>query len=361
MKAIILAGGRGTRLRPITHTTNKHLIPIGGKPMIERVVNDVVALGIEEIIININQNDKEIREYLGDGSKWGVKFVYIEQAIPNGMMYPIIMAKDILGEDDFLLHAGDNILSGGLKKYYEEFIKNSDAAAHLLVTKVQNPERFGVAVVENGVVIKTVEKPKEFVSDLAVTGIYFYRKPIHQAMQNIQPVILGNSSIPEYYPPLAHQWLIDHKFKITVSECTGWWKDTGKPEDLIAANHLVLESLETEINGEIIDSNIEGRIFLGKNSKIEKSTIRGPVYIGDNCIIKNSYVGPFTAISDDSSIVNSEVENSIVMRGSKITELADTRIDSSLIGYNVNISAKHDKPKSLNLIVGDNSDVRIPE
>lgn len=358
MKAIILAGGRGTRLRPLTHTTNKHLIPIGGKPMIERVVNDVVDLGIKEIIININKNDREIREYLGDGSKWGVKFIYIEQEIPNGMMYPVIMAKDIIGDDDFLLHAGDNILSGGLKKYYEEFKKNQ-SSAHLLVTKVRNPERFGVAVVENGYVIKTVEKPKEFVSDLAVTGVYFYRKEIHLAMKNIKPVVLGNSEIPEYYPPLAHQWLIDNGYKITVSTCTGWWKDTGKPEDLIAANHLVLETLDTLINGEIKNSSVEGRIEIGNGSIIENSTIRGPVFIGENCTIRNAYIGPFTAISSNCEITNSEVENSIIMSGSKISDL-DTRIDASVIGYNATVSSKKSRPKNLNLFIGDNSEVKVP-
>lgn len=358
MKAIILAGGRGTRLRPLTHTTNKHLIPVGGHPMIERVIHDVAELGIKEIIININKGDKEIKEALGDGSRWGVNFTYIEQEIPNGMMYPIIMAKDLLGDDDFLLHAGDNILSGGLRKYYEEFQK-SNSSAHLLVTKVANPERFGVAVVENGFVTKTVEKPKEFVSDLAVTAVYFYKKEIQLAMANVEPIITGNSKIPEYYPPLAHQWLIDNGYKVTVSECTGWWKDTGKPEDLIAANHLALETLETDIKGQVSESNVEGRIEVGISSIIENSIIRGPVFIGENCVIKDSYIGPFTSISNNCEINSSEVENSIIMSGSKITNLS-RRLDASLIGYNATVTTKDARPKNLTLFIGDNSDVKIP-
>lgn len=208
MKALILAGGRGTRLRPITNTINKHLIPIAGRPMIFRVLDDVADCGIKEVIINLNKGDKEVPAAVGDGSAWGVKIDYIEQEEPNGMMYPILMAEELLGNEPFLLIAGDNILSGGIKKYYDEFLA-SDATAHLLVTRVKNWENFGVAVVENNQVVKTVEKPKEFVSDLAVTAIYFYRPPIFEAMKNVEPVVKGNSGIAEYYPPPAHQWLID--------------------------------------------------------------------------------------------------------------------------------------------------------
>jgi glucose-1-phosphate thymidylyltransferase len=358
MKAIVLAGGRGTRLRPLTHTRNKHLIPIGGKPMIERVIDDVVDLGITEVLININKGDTEIREALGDGSRWGVKFIYMEQELPNGMMYPILMAQEILGGDDFILHAGDNILSGGLKSYYEEF-KNNDSSAHLLVTQVKHPERFGVAVVENGFVKKTVEKPKEFVSNLAVTGVYFYNKDIIEAMKNVEPITTGNSQVAEYYPPPAHQWLIDNGFKVTVTEVTGWWKDTGKPEDLVAANHLALETLENLIIGNVEDSTLEGRVELGEGSTIEGSIIRGPIFIGKNVKISNAYIGPFTAISDNCVIENAEVENSIIMSGAQVTNLL-TRLDASLIGYNTTVSTKHTKPRTLNLFIGDNSDVKLP-
>lgn len=358
MKAIVLAGGRGTRLRPLTHTRNKHLIPIGGRPMIHRVMSDVAELGVDEIIVNVNQGDTEIRESLGDGSKWGVKITYIEQEIPNGMMYPIVMAKEILGDEDFVLHAGDNILSGGLVKHYKRFQK-LDSSAHLLVTRVQHPERFGVAVVNGDKVVRTVEKPKEFVSNLAVTGVYFYKKDIQEAMANVQPIITGNSKIAEYYPPLAHQWLIDNGFAVTVSEVTGWWKDTGKPDDLIAANHLALETLDTKIEGQLIDTSVEGRLELGNGSVIENCTVRGPVVIGQNCTLKNSYIGPFTSISDECVIENSEVENSILMGGAKIIDLGQ-RLDGSLIGWNAIVTTNDKKPKNLNLFIGDNSEVKIP-
>jgi glucose-1-phosphate thymidylyltransferase len=358
MKALILAGGRGTRLRPITHTINKHLIPIGGEPMIVRVINDIVDLGIKDIIINLNKGDTEVPKELGDGSKFGVKFSYIEQPEPNGMMYPILLAKDLLGDEDFILHAGDNVLAGGLKKYRDEFEK-SNSSAHLLVTKIKNPERFSVVLLDkDGFVEKTVEKPQEHISDLAVTAIYFYRKEIIKAMENVKPIIAGNSSKPEYYPPPAHQWLIDNGYKVTVSEVTGWWKDTGKPEDLIYANRMVLEGLSESIDGEIIESNISGTLKLGKGSKIINSTIRGPVIIGENCIIKNTYIGPFTSVSDGCEITNSEIENSIVMGSSRITDI-NKRIDSSIIGLNCSISSIDSKPNVTQFFVGENSTVKI--
>ena len=357
MKAIILAGGRGTRLRPITHTKNKHMIPIGGVPMILRVLKDVVDLGITEIFVNINKGDKEIRDFLGDGKEWGVNLTYMEQEIPNGMMYPILMAKEMLGDDDFILHAGDNILSGGLKKYYKEFLEKK-TSAHLLVTKVKQPERFGVAVIKDGYVVKTIEKPKEFISDLAVTGIYFYKKEIITAMENVKPIITGNSSIAEYYPPLPHQWLIENDYKVSYSECTGWWKDTGKPEDLIAANHLVLESLEEEYLSQVSDTEVEGKIHIGKNSIVKNCTLRGPIFIGDECTIEDSYIGPYTAISNNSKISYCEIENSIIMNSVEVIDLKE-RIDSSLIGDNCKITPNQSKPRGVKLFIGENSTVKL--
>ncbi len=359
MKAIVLAGGRGTRLRPLTHTTNKHLIPIGGKPMIERVVEDIAESGIKEIIVNLNLGDIEIPAALGDGSKWGVVITYIEQPQPNGMMYPILLAEKLINGDDFILHAGDNILAGGLKKYVDE-LQNTECDALILVTKIKHPERFSVYQVNGKRAISVVEKPTEPIGDLAGTAIYMYKgKGIFEAMKNVQPIVAGKGGTPEYYPPPAHQWMIDNGYKVNVTECTGWWKDTGKPEDLIAANHLALEVMETKIEGDIDESNVEGRITLGEGSVIENSIIRGPIFIGKNVKISNAYVGPFTAISDNCVIENCEVENSIIMTGAKVYNL-NTRIDASLIGYNATVSTKHTKPRTLNLFIGDNSDVKLP-
>lgn len=359
MKALVLAGGRGTRLRPITNTINKHLIPIAGRPMIFRVLDDIADCGIKEVIINLNKGDEEIPAIVGDGSQWGVTIHYIEQEEPNGMMYPILLAKDLIGDSPFLLFGGDNILSGGIKKYYDEFMA-SDSAAHLLVTKVKNPERFGVAVVEDGVVTKTVEKPVEFVSDLAVTAIYFYRSPIFDAMENVEPVVKGNSSIAEYYPPPAHQWLIDNGHKVTVTEVTGWWKDTGKPEALLEGNSLVLHSIDSDIQVDIpTDTIVEGKVVIGKGTSIGSNVkIRGPVVIGKDCHLEHCYIGPYTSIGSNVQIQQAELEHSIVMDNVEIN--TDKRIVDSILGVNCKVrSVKDTKPSGHQLVIGDNTLVQL--
>lgn len=359
MKALVLAGGRGTRLRPITNTINKHLIPIAGKPMIFRVLDDIAECGIKDVIVNLNKGDKEIPAAIGDGSRWGLNVQYIEQEEPNGMMYPILLAKELIGDEPFLLYGGDNILSGGIKQYYDEFMA-SDSSAHLLVTKVDNPERFGVAVVENGVVTKTVEKPKEFVSDLAVTAIYFYRPAIFEAMEHVEPVVKGNSSIAEYYPPPAHQWLIDQGHKITVSEVTGWWKDTGKPEALLEGNSLVMHTIEHRIEGEVdTEATVQGLIQVGKGSTIGKNVVmRGPVVIGDNCQIEDSYIGPYTSIGNNVVFKRAEIEHSIVMDGVEIE--TDERIVDSILGQNCKVhSTIHSLPSGHKLVIGENTFVEL--
>lgn len=359
MKALVLAGGRGTRLRPITNTVNKHLIPIAGRPMIFRVLDDIAECGIKEVVINLNKGDKEVPSAIGDGSKWGIKITYIEQEIPNGMMYPILMAEPLLKDEPFLLFAGDNILSGGIKKYLDEFLA-SDATAHLLVTKVQNWERFGVAVVQDGKMTKTVEKPSEFVSDLAVTGVYFYRQAIFEAMKNVQPVVKGNSAIPEYYPPLAHQWLIDHGHTITVSEVTGWWKDTGKPEDLLEGNSLALHGIETSNLGQTDPKAvIQGKVRIGKGTRIGAGVkIRGPVSIGNDCVLESCYIGPYTSIGDRVTITGGEIEHSIIMN--EVTIKTKKRIVESILGERCVVGSVSDSfPSGHKLIIGDQTMVEL--
>lgn len=361
MKALILAGGRGTRLRPITNTINKHLIPVGGVPMIERALRDVIEIGVKEIIINVNKGDTEIKTYLENSKKWNVKFDFIEQERPNGCMYPIIMSEKLIGNEDFLLYMGDNIFSQGIKNYYKEFLKNG-SDAHLLVSKVSNPEKFGVAVIKDGYMIKTVEKPQTFISDLAVTGVYFYKSAIFKAMKKVKPILLGNSSIPEYYPPPAHQWLIDNGFKITVSEITGWWKDTGQPEALILANQLVLKHMsesETSCPKKALENSVcEGSVFIGKNSVLKNSKVRGPVYIGDNCVIEDSFIGPYSSISNGVQVVKCDIENSVIMENSKIL-CHDKRIDSSIIGRSCTIEKSENRPQASNLFLGEFSIVKL--
>lgn len=353
MKALILAGGRGTRLRPLTHTQNKHLLPVGNEPMIYRVLRDLVDAGIHEIIINLNAGDTSIPEAISK-RKWDATISYVEQHEPNGMMYPIILAKDLIDDDKFILHAGDNVLSGGLAKYVKEFEANG-SDAHLLVTKVPNPQRFGVAEVSGNKLIRTVEKPKEFVSDLAVTGIYMYNANVFKAMAEVKPIDPENKGKAEFFPPPVHQWLVDNGYNVTVTEVTGWWKDTGKPEDLLLANRLVLErEASTENLGEVDSSSIiSGPVKIGKGSRITNSKITGPTSVGENVVIENAEVGAFTSIGDNSVISRAHIENSILMPCVTIQNVK-TPLCDCLLGSHSKITETQ-KHNRASLFAGDDS------
>jgi glucose-1-phosphate thymidylyltransferase len=359
MKALILAGGRGTRLRPLTHTSNKHLLPIGNEPMIYRVIKDVVDAGISDIIININKGDKSIEESVSKRDWGDVEFHYIEQEEPNGMMYPIVLARELLAGEDFILHAGDNILAGGLKQHVQKF-SETDCDAMVLVTKVKKPERFSVYTVEGDVAKQVVEKPKEYVGDLAGTAIYFYRgDAIFAAMDAAKPIDPEGKGKPEYFPPVAHQWMIDNNFTIKVSEITGWWKDTGKPNDLLLANRLVLEKKEyRESKGKVESSEIEGDVEIMEGAVIRNSKLRGPISIGKDAVIEDAYIGPFTSIGANSVIENAQIENSILLEGVTVKNL-QTRLDSSLMGWNAEIREKEEFPRASSFFVGDNSIVEL--
>ena len=360
MKALILAGGRGTRLRPLTHTKNKHMLPIGNRPMIERIILDAIDLGIKEIIVNINMGDKEIPGLLGDGSKFGkdISIQYIEQPEPNGMMYPIKLAEKLIGNDEFLFSAGDNILAGGLKKHYEDF-KKKKSDAHVLVVKRPDYQNFGVAVMKDGKIFKTVEKPKEFVSDLVLSAIYFFTPVVFKAFDYVKPIDPKGTGKPEYYPPVINNWLIENGYTMTASEVTGWWKDTGAPEDLILANRLILErEVLDECEGEVVDSKIEGNVEIKKGAKITNCTLRGPISIAENAVVQDSYIGPFTSIGAECVVKNVEIENSILMGNCNVHDL-DRRLDSCLIGWNAEVTSKNGHPKADRLFIGDDSKVEI--
>ncbi len=358
MKALILAGGRGTRLRPLTHTKNKHLLPIGNTPMILRVIQDAIDLGIKEIIININKNDQEIPSVLGNGEKYGVKFHYIQQPEPNGMMYPIKLAQEIIGNENFLFSAGDNILAGGLKKHFYDFkTKNSDA--HVLVVKRDDYQQFGVAVVKEGQIIKTIEKPKKFISNLVLTAIYFFTPKVFKAFDHIKPIDPKGDGKFEYYPPPVINWLVQNNYKFTASEITGWWKDTGRPMDLILANEFVLNKKDNfEKKGKVKNSNLNGKIEIKSNSQITNSQIIGPVSIGKNVQIHNSFIGKATSIGDNTIIENANIANSIIL-GNNIIKNVKTNIRNSLIGWNAQIQEQHENPKESSLFIGDDSIIKL--
>ncbi|HDS11567.1 MAG TPA: glucose-1-phosphate thymidylyltransferase, partial [Candidatus Wirthbacteria bacterium] len=297
MRALITAGGKGTRLRPITNAINKHLVPIANKPMLLGAIENVAAIGVKEVVININQGDQEISEVLGDGSIWNVQITYIEQDEPRGLGHVLQLAEPYLAGDDFVFYYGDNVLAGGLKPHVKAF-KKSQSNCHLCLVRVDNPQQFGVAVVKDDQVLATIEKPTSFVSDLAITGIQFYDQTIFEAIKHVKPTPpKPPRTISEMDIPPANQWMLDHGYKISYSEITGWWKDTGKISDLLEASRLMLDQVGKEIKGEVDDkSDVSGRVTIAKSARINGSRIRGPVVIAENCIIEDSYIGPYTSI-----------------------------------------------------------------
>lgn len=356
MKALITAGGKGTRLRPITHTNNKHLIPIANKPMIHYAIEAVLEVGVKEIGIVVNPDtENEIKEALGDGKEWRVSISYITQEAPIGLAHVVKVSESFIKDDPFIFYLGDNVIVGGIKRFLDEF-KNSNNNCQLVLARVKDPQRFGVPEIKDGKVVKVEEKPKIPKSNFAVTGIYFYDSHIFEAVNNIKPGWRGELEISD-----AHQYLINKGYKIGYSEITGWWKDTGKPDDLLEANRLVLEQIinhqESAIQGEIdSQSEIIGKVIVEKGAKILKSSIFGPVIIGKDTIIENSYIGPFTAIYHDCQIKNSELEYSIIMENSKIIDV-ETRIERSILGRSVEITKKDSRPKTQRFIVGDQSSI----
>ncbi|MFZ1082582.1 MAG: glucose-1-phosphate thymidylyltransferase [Candidatus Kryptoniota bacterium] len=356
MKALIASGGRGTRLRPITHTQNKHLIPIANKPILHYAIDAAVSAGITEIGIVTNADGDEVPRAIGDGSKWGVKITYISQEAPLGLAHVVKIAQPFIGKDNFIFYLGDNMVVGGVERYIDAF-KKSGANCFLTLATVKNPERFGVPEIKDGMIVKVEEKPKHPRSNYAVAGIYIYDKNIFEAVNNIKPSARGELEISD-----AHQYLIDHGFKIGFAEITGWWKDTGKPIDLLEANRLVLENAEARVELDVeVDSHsdIAGRVILQKGCKIINSKVRGPAIIGEGAIIENSYVGPFTSIGPGTQMSNSEVEYSIILRRCKIID-AGLRIEGSLLGNDVEIVRTDGKPRVQRFMIGDQSRVEVP-
>jgi len=353
MKALITSGGKGTRLRPLTHTQNKHLIPIANKPILHYAIETVVEAGISEVGILTNADSTEVQDAIGDGSRWGVHITYIPQEAPLGLAHVVKISEDFIGKDRFIFYLGDNMVVGGVKRFVEEFEKDH-VNCFLTLSRVKDPERFGVPEIKNNRIVAIEEKPRLPKSEFAVAGIYIYDHHIFEAVNNIKPSQRGELEISD-----AHQYLIDHGYQIGYSEITGWWKDTGKPIDLLEANRLVLEHLKPRIEGTVDEkSYTSGNVIIEKGAQIINSHIRGPVIIGSNAIIENSYIGPFTSIHDGCKIQNSEIEFSIVLNDCHIAEIG-VRIESSLLGSDVEIMKVASKPATHRFIIGDQSRVEL--
>lgn len=357
MKALILCAGKGTRLRPLTFTIAKHLIPIVNKPVIFYILEKIKKVDIEEVGIVVNpENINDFKEFLGNGEKFGLKIEYILQEEPKGLAHAVWVSKDFIGNDSFLMYLGDNLILDNIEPFVNEFRKNEDLKASILLSPVEDPSRFGVAVMNEGNIIKVVEKPKEPISNLAIIGLYLFRNTIFEGIENIKPSWRGELEITD-----AIEYLIDKGYKVKGHVVYGWWKDTGKPEDLIEANRKILDDnhFKIETNGIVDNSTVlQGRVSIGENTEIINSVIRGPVVIGKNCMIKDSYIGPYTSVGDNAVIEDCEIENSILMSKVKLINLP-YMIDSSLIGKNVQIVSNNKKPKAMKFVIGDMGKVEI--
>jgi glucose-1-phosphate thymidylyltransferase len=353
LKGLILSGGKGTRLRPITHTSAKQLIPVANKPVLFYGIEAMAQAGIAEVgIIIAPETGDEIRTVAGDGSRFGVKLTYIVQDEPLGLAHAVLTAEEFLGDSPFVMYLGDNLLQGGIEDLVAAFREHGPDAL-ILLTPVPDPEHYGVAELSNGAVRRLVEKPTNPSTNLALVGVYMFTPAVHAAARAIQPSGRGELEITD-----AIQHLVDSGRRVDPHIVHGWWKDTGRLDDILAANRLVLDTIEERIQGELVDSQVDGRVVIEPGARLERSTVRGPAIIGTGARLVDCYIGPYTAVGEGCTIENAEVEHSILLAGSSVRNLAG-RMESSLLGRNVTIGRDQRQPRAYRFLVGDNSEVGI--
>jgi glucose-1-phosphate thymidylyltransferase len=355
LKGLILSGGKGTRLRPITFTSAKQLVPVANKPVLFYGIEAMAAAGIREVgIIIAPETGDEIRTAAGDGSQFGVSITYIVQDEPAGLAHAVLTAEPFLGDSSFVMYLGDNLLQGGMEELVEQFRKGS-AEALILLTPVPDPQNFGVAELgDQGNVIRLVEKPPEPATDLALVGVYMFTPQIHDAARAIKPSGRGELEITD-----AIQWLVDGGRRVEPHIVRGWWKDTGRLDDMLEANRLILETLVRRIDCDVVeDTQIEGRVVVEAGAVLERAIIRGPAVIGAGAVVRDAYIGPYTAIGRHCVIEGSEVEHSILLEGSSVRGLHG-RMESSLLGRDVAISRGDRQPRAYRFMVGDKSEIGI--
>ena len=356
MKAIILSGGKGTRLRPLTYTGAKQLVPVANKPILWYGIESIVAAGITEIGIIISpETGEEVKTKTGNGDRFGAKITYIRQDEPLGLAHAVKVAQPFLGDSDFVMYLGDNLVQSELNLFLDKF-NTQHLDALTLLCEVENPSSFGVAKVdENGKVLALIEKPKDPPSNLALVGVYLFSAEIHNAIASIKPSARGELEITD-----AIQYLIDQQKSVASFQLSGWWLDTGKKDDLLAANQIILDdSLESTLEGEVDDdSKLSGRVHVGEGSKVHNSMIRGPVTIGKNCQIENCFIGPYSSIADNTSLIDIDIEHSVVLQGASLEGISD-RIVDSLIGERASLKAAPKRPKALRFMIGDDSQIEL--
>ncbi|MGH9462521.1 MAG: glucose-1-phosphate thymidylyltransferase [Vicinamibacteria bacterium] len=353
MKGLILSGGAGTRLRPLTHTRAKQLMPVANKPILFYGIEAIRQAGITEIGIIVGDTADEIRTAVGDGSRWDARITYIPQEAPLGLAHAVLTAESFLGDDPFVMYLGDNILANGIAGLVAEF-RREQPAAQILLAHVPRPEQFGVAELDDGRVTRLQEKPSAPRSDLALVGVYMFGASVFEAARAIHPSARNELEITD-----AIQYLIDQGYTVRPHIVDGWWKDTGKLDDILEANRLVLDTLSPRVDGYVdADSRVEGKVVIEKGAEIIASVVRGPAIIGPGSRIERSYIGPFTSVQDNVHVRASEVEHSIILSESVILELG-SRMEGSLIGHNVRIERSQSKPAAHRFMLGDNSQVDV--
>jgi glucose-1-phosphate thymidylyltransferase len=352
MKALIPSGGAGTRLRPITHTSAKQLVPIANKPILFYGLEALAAAGVREVGMVVGDTAPEIEEAVGDGAAWGIEVTYIPQEAPLGLAHTVLISREFLGEDDFVMYLGDNVLKGGITNLVRAFT-DRPCAAQILLAHVMDPQRFGVAELDGDRIVRLIEKPENPPSDLALVGVYLFTPLIHEAVRAIRPSGRGELEITD-----AIQWLIDNGHEVRPHLVQGWWKDTGKLNDLLDANRLIMEDLKPERSGTLDEaSSLVGSVVLQEGSVVANSTIRGPAVVGRGTRVIDSFIGPYTAIGDACVIEDSEIEHSVIMERCVVRGMH--RLEDSLLGKEVTVERSDDKPKAYRLMVGDHGRVGV--
>jgi glucose-1-phosphate thymidylyltransferase len=359
LKGLILSGGKGTRLRPITHTSAKQLVPVANKPVLFYGIEAMAEAGIEEVgIIIAPDTGPEIEAAAGDGERFGVRITYIVQDEPLGLAHAVLTAQPYLGDSPFVMYLGDNLLQGGISELVAAFREHGPDAL-ILLTPVPDPQNYGVAELaeasagEVGRVVQLVEKPAQPATDLALVGVYMFTECIHDAAREIEPSARGELEITD-----AIQHLVDSGRRVEPHIVRGWWKDTGRLEDMLEANRLILDNALERVDGELIESQVEGRVVVESGARLERTTVRGPAIIGAGARLSDCYIGPYTAVGEDCTISGAEVEHSILLAGCSVCDL-DGRMESSLLGRNVTVRRGERQPRAYRFMVGDNSDISI--
>jgi glucose-1-phosphate thymidylyltransferase len=352
MKALILSGGAGTRLRPITHTSAKQLIPVANKPILFYGLESIRDAGIREVGMVVGHTADEVRATCGDGSQWGLEITYLPQEAPRGLAHAVIVGRDFLGDDDFVMYLGDNVLLEGITRFVEGFERHTPNA-QIFLARVREPERFGVAVLEGDRVVRLVEKPKEHISDLALVGVYLFDRTVHEAIDRVEPSWRGELEITD-----SIQAMIDAGRTVRAEMVTEWWKDTGKLEDLLEANRMMLSHLDPRVEGEVDGrSSLVGQVIIEPGAKVTGSVIRGPSIIGRDTIVEDSLIGPYASIYDECTVASSDIEDSIIMERCRLEDVRG--LAQSLLGKDVEVRRGKAAPAAYRLMLGDQSQVEL--